>query len=132
MLEHTATVLEKLTWSRRDVIEFVGRYLTEPKNNVVFKRPLRRAKRVQFERQAARRGIHLSAESRMLFYGDALFLNGEAFTPGRSTARLLAELANTRELVPPLAVPARAWQLLYPWYLAGYIAPGPIERAADE
>jgi 50S ribosomal protein L16 3-hydroxylase len=132
MIEHTTTVLRSLSWSRPDVLDFLGRYLSEPKNNVVFERPSRPPKRADFERQVLRRGIHLSAATRMLFHGNRIFVNGEAFTPDRATTRVLATLANVRELVPPLHVPAGAWQLLYAWYVAGYIASNPPKQAHHE
>ena len=127
MLHHAARALEKVRWSRGDIVEFLGRYLSEPKNHVVFERPARPLKAPEFARRVTRHGATLAPATRMLFYGSRIFINGEAALPGPDARALLAKLANARELPPPLELPDDAWQLLYGWYLAGYIAPGLTE-----
>ena len=124
MLAHAARALDKVRWSRGDVLEFLGRYLSEPKNSVVFERPARPLKAAEFARRVTERGGTLAPVTRMLFYGNHIFINGEVAIADADARRVLAQLANARELTPPLEVPAGAWPLLYAWYLAGYIAPG--------
>jgi len=121
LVTHSARTLERLRWSAADVAEFTGRYLSEPKPDVIFHRPKRRLGSAQFVRRARARGIALAAASRMLFHGKRLFMNGEAATPGIAAARALTRLADARELRPPLELDAQAWRLLYDWYAAGYI-----------
>ena len=121
MLKRTAQVLEGLRWSDADVADFAGRYLTEPKPNVVFERPRRPLSQPEFARRLKRDGVRLALASRMLFHDRRIFMNGEASTPGAAAARTAAQLADARELRPPLAFPAEARELLYAWYLAGYI-----------
>jgi 50S ribosomal protein L16 3-hydroxylase len=128
MVEHTVHSLQKLRWSRADVVEFLGRYLSEPKSHVVFDRPSRPLKHADFVRRVRQDGAALAAASRMLFYGSRVFINGEAAAPGDEARRALTTLANARQLEPPLELPAEAWQFLYAWYLAGYIAPGLLEE----
>jgi 50S ribosomal protein L16 3-hydroxylase len=129
MVEHTVEALQKLRWSRGDVVEFLGRYLSEPKSYVLFERPSRPLKHAEFARRVKERGAALAAASRMLFYRSRVFINGEMAVPGDEARRALMTLANARQLEPPLKLPAEAWQLLYAWYLAGYVAPGLLEGA---
>jgi hypothetical protein len=67
----------------------------------------------------------------MLFHGRKVFINGETAVPGQAAARPLTTLADARELIPPFRLSAEAWQFLYAWYLAGYIAPGSLQTAQD-
>lgn len=122
LVAQSARTLERLRWSERDVGEFVGRYLSEPKGEVVFTRPTRPLTPARFAQCVRSRGVHLAPASRMLYRGGSIFLNGEAFRTGAAAA--LARLADARALPPPLVLAAEAQALLYDWYLAGYIAPG--------
>jgi 50S ribosomal protein L16 3-hydroxylase len=121
MLERMAGLLEGVRWSDAGVAEFAGRYLTEPKANVVFERPRRPLPPADFARRLRRDGVRLALASRMLFHGRRIFMNGEASTPGAAAARTAAKLADARELDPPLRLSAETRELLYAWYLAGYI-----------
>jgi 50S ribosomal protein L16 3-hydroxylase len=133
MVEHTVDALRKLRWSRADVVEFLGRYLSEPKPHVIFQPPARPLRQADFARSVSGRGAALVAASRMLFYGNRVFINGEVATPGVEARRALTTLANARQLEPPLRLPPDAWPVLYAWYLAGYIEPGLLDEIqADE
>lgn len=131
MVAHAAHAVEKLRWSRRDVVHFLGRYLSEPKDNVVFQRPPRPLTQSAFARRVMQKGARLAPATRMLFYGGSVFINGEATEPSRRTTAVLANLADARELRAPLDMPSDAWQVLYAWYLAGYVAPGSTELTAS-
>jgi 50S ribosomal protein L16 3-hydroxylase len=121
MLKHASAVLEGLRWANADIAEFTGRFLTEPKAHVVFARPRRARSKHAFARAVERAGARLAPASRMLFHDRLIFMNGEASTPGAAAARIAAKLADARELRPPIALPAEARDLLYAWYLGGYI-----------
>ncbi|HYH40733.1 MAG TPA: cupin domain-containing protein, partial [Burkholderiales bacterium] len=124
MLERISRTLDQLRWQESDVAEFVGRYQTEPKSNVVFRRPRRKLGPARFAQRAAASGVRLAPASRMLFHDARLFMNGEAVEARPRAARVLAKLADARELAPPLALDPQALQLLYDWYSAGYIEVG--------
>jgi 50S ribosomal protein L16 3-hydroxylase len=129
LLDYGARAIERLRWSRNDVIEFSGRYLSEPKNNVVFERPRRRVGLPEFKRRAARGGLRLAPPTRMLFHGRKLFINGEAVHADVAAMRALSRLADERELEPARHLPAGAWRLLHEWYLAGYVQWRPAQAA---
>jgi 50S ribosomal protein L16 3-hydroxylase len=124
MLTRSARMLGALRWRDEDVAEFMGCYLTEPKANVVFERPRRKLAPARFATRAADSGVRLALPSRMLFDDSRLFMNGEAAEARPRAARLLAKLADARELRPPLALDDEARRLLYAWYSAGYIELG--------
>ena len=125
MLGQIEDMIAKVKWSRRDVAEFAGRYLSEPKPNVFFDAPEAPLGRAAFNKQAARAGVALDPKSRLLFAGSRFFINGEAFTPAADEAAALKQLADHRRLAGPLPAALRA--RLFDWYLAGWleIAPSP-------
>jgi 50S ribosomal protein L16 3-hydroxylase len=123
LLDWSARTLASLRWSQRNVAEFIGLALSEPKPTVVFERPAPRLTPAAFAREIERRGVELALSSRMLYRDRNIFINGERVRAGTAVARTLAKLADARELAPPLHLGAAGRQLLYDWYLAGYIAP---------
>lgn len=123
LLDWSARTLARLRWSQRDLAQFVGLALTEPKSTVVFERPAPRLTPAAFVREIERRGVELALSTRMLYRGRDIFINGERFRAGAAAAHTLAKLADARELAPRLHFDAAASELLYEWYLAGYIAP---------
>lgn len=121
MVTRSAEMLENLRWSRGLVTDFLGRYLTEPKSNVIFTRPRRALGTAEFGRRACKNGVRLAQKTRMLFHGREVFINGEACSPGTGAARTLTGLADARRLPPSTPLNTEARRLLYDWYRAGYI-----------
>jgi 50S ribosomal protein L16 3-hydroxylase len=121
MVRGAGKFLRRIRWSSADVARFLGCHLTEPKAHVVFPRPRRPLPLRSFAAGAARRGVRLAAQTRMLFHGRTLFINGEAVPAGAAAARLLSRLADRRSLPPQPRIGREAAQHLYLWYRAGYI-----------
>ncbi len=124
MIASAASMLEGLRWSRRDVTEFMGAYLTEPKAHVVFVPPPRRAALGEFVKRARKQGLRLALPTRMLTCGASVFINGETLRAAGGTLLLFAALASGRELRAPLELDTSAGRVLYDWYRAGYIEIG--------
>lgn len=124
MIERAAVMLDSLQWSRQDVEEFMGAYLTEPKANVVFNPPRRAMTLEAFTARVQRAGIRLALPTRMLSSGTWIFVNGEAHTIERSALSRLTKLANQRQLVPPMSLGEAASRRLYAGYCAGYFEIG--------
>ena len=121
MVRKVRGMLQRIRWSDRDVVRFLGNYLTEPKGHVLFTRPPRPLSESAFSARTARSGVRLALPTRMLFRDGVLFINGEAHALAAPAARRLSRLADRRSL-PPLARPDRETvHLLYQWYRAGYI-----------
>jgi len=124
LVDHCAAVLDGVRWSRGDVGEFLGRYLSEPKPHVRFFRPGTPLARRAFERAAHRTGIRLAPATGMLFRGGRVYVNGESVAASGRTRALLRRLADERGLPGGTSVTRAAAALLYTWYRAGYLEPG--------
>ena len=121
MVRKMRGVLRRIRWSGEDVAHFLGCYLTEPNDRVVFARPARPLPERAFAAQAARRGVCLALPTRMLFRSDTIFINGDAHPVGARAARLLSRFADRRSLAPLRRADLDLAHLLYQWYRAGYI-----------
>jgi 50S ribosomal protein L16 3-hydroxylase len=119
MLDQIEGMIAKIKWKRRDIAEFAGRYLSEPKPNVFFDAPEAPLSRAAFNKQANRAGVALNPKSRLLFVGTRFFINGEVFTPAAAEVAALTQLADRRRL--GTAAPAALRARLYDWYEAGWL-----------
>jgi 50S ribosomal protein L16 3-hydroxylase len=117
-------MLRRVRWSGRNVENFLGRFLTEPKAHVQFARPHRPLTRGAFAAQAARRGVRLAGPTRMLFRGAVIYINGESHANVAPDAQRLSRLADRRRLAPFARIDRDTLQLLYQWYRAGYLTIG--------
>ena len=120
MIRKIGKALRGIRWSGRDTVDFLGSYLTEPKQQVRFAPPSPALASAAFVRAARRSGVHLSAGSQMLYSGTRLFINGETADAAPAALRQLADdrrLAGRR--FPRDGATA---ELLYQWYRAGYIS----------
>ena len=123
LVEKFSRVLGRIRWNDDDVRRFAGCHLTEPKPNVVFKRPLRPLKHGDFVKRVMNKGMRLALPTRMLFSGNCVFINGECHTVSRRNRRALAplvRLADHRETTAfrPDSATAR---LIYSWYCSGFV-----------
>lgn len=119
MLSQIEGMIARIKWSRDDIAEFAGCYLSDPKPNVFFDAPDTPLSRATFSKQADTFGVALDPKSRLLFTGGRFFINGEAFTPAAEETAALRQLGDRRRLAPPL--PARLRGRLYDWYQAGWL-----------
>jgi 50S ribosomal protein L16 3-hydroxylase len=106
MVRFASRALSGIRWSKRDVAEFLGRYLSAPKPQVVFKRG-----------GAKGRLVRLDAKTQLLYYGTRFFMNGESFS--HREAALLRELADKRVLEAARLAPVAG--LIREWQRAGYV-----------
>ena len=118
---HAAKILGSVRWSARDLREFTGRFLTEPKAQVFFRPPRRPLTRTAFVHRAKRAGLRLDTGSRFGFSGTIFFMNGEAATPPAAARAALRRLADGRRLAPPVEAPGAFWDLAHTWYREGML-----------
>jgi 50S ribosomal protein L16 3-hydroxylase len=123
MIEETRRRLSQLRFSRADVADFIGEYLSEPKATVVFDPPRPALARRGFGLLAAREGVRLDPRTRMLVNGAGAWINGERVKPARAALAPLRKLADRRRLRPG-ALQAALLDLLHAWYVAGWLHPG--------
>ena len=120
MVAKIEKVLGSIVWSRRDVVAFIGSYLTEPKSQVVFAPPVRALSQIEFSKIARRTGIELAGGTLMLHAATRIFINGECHLLASRDASPLRTLADRRNL-PGARINTPTLDLLYQWYRAGYI-----------
>ncbi|KUY91318.1 cupin [Burkholderia territorii] len=127
MVERVAEIVDAIRWRKRDIAEFLGCYLSEPKSNVVFEPPARPMSEAAFVAQASRRGIYLDRRTALMYNARSYFVNGEE-EPLEQAGEWLPELANLRHMeakrfVTLSRVPSMT-ALLHEWYCAGWIRVG--------
>ncbi|MES2367243.1 MAG: cupin domain-containing protein [Pseudomonadota bacterium] len=124
MLAQVDAMIERIRWSSKDVADFLGCYLTEPKSHQFFEPPDQPLSKASFNRRARQSGVHLAAQSQMLFRKGNFFLNGECigFKEGNERAVLQA-LADKRRLMPE-EMDTDLLPLLYGFYLDGFLRLG--------
>ena len=120
MVDKIQAVLGSITWSRRDVVAFIGGYLTEPGSQVVFASPVRALTLPAFSKAVRKASVELAGGTLMLHSGAKIFINGETERAEGRNGVPLRELADRRRL-QGRRVPSSAVNLLYQWYRAGYI-----------
>lgn len=117
--------LQKLDWKPRDILDFLGHYLTEPKPQIFFTPPDPCLSTHAFSRALACHGLALSSKSLALYDGKHFYLNGEAYHYPTQSIRWLKRLADQRRLLPfsydglPDDMDLRAD--IYDWYCQGWI-----------
>lgn len=119
MINKVGNTLKKISWNSDDIAEFLGRYITEPKSQVFFESN-KKISLKKFKEQAYQLGFSLDLKSMALFHGEFFYLNGEALLMQKNR-QLLIKLANNRVLTPENLAGFDDIQLLYNWYLAGYL-----------
>ena len=76
MIAKVDEVLRDIVWNKDNVADFLGKYLTEPKLDVIFE-PNRKISKAEFIKQLAQKTLFLSLKSQMLFTQNNFYLNGE-------------------------------------------------------
>jgi len=113
--------LARIRWARGDVEEFLGRYLSTPKGNIVFKGFTRKVLSL------SRCEVILDPKTQMLYSNSRFFINGEVLRPRASQRRALAELADLRQAPGRALARAGLGRLILAWHQSGYLRlePGP-------
>jgi 50S ribosomal protein L16 3-hydroxylase len=125
MIARVDAALARIRWNKRDVIRFLGRYLTEPKPHVFFSPPQQPLPLAAFGRRIAAVGVTLDLRTQMLYSGSCFFINGEMLQADASTAPALRQLADYRRLDSTRRLQRELVQRLHAWYASGYLEIGP-------
>jgi len=120
MVDRLKDMIRAIRWTDRDMEDFIGRYLSEPKPCVFFDPPAQPAGFKRFHKLANERGLKLDARSRMLYLGGIFFMNGERLEAAHGMQTELRQLADRRHL-PAGEFDEVFTSLLYEWYRAGYL-----------
>jgi 50S ribosomal protein L16 3-hydroxylase len=123
MLHQVEQVIKQVRWDREDIANFLGCYLSEPKPHIFFETPERPLSPAKFRQAIQQRGVKLDLKSQMLCHAKVIFMNGEEQQVHERDHSLLRTLADERALPALPSCSARSIELLYQWYLDGYISP---------
>lgn len=127
LVEQIGAILARVRWNERDVVSFLGSYLSEPKAHVVFDPPERPASKAAFVREASGAGIRLDRKTVLLYGSRTYFINGEE-CPLPQRKKWLRELADARRLegkrFVTLSADSSMTALLHEWYRAGWVRTG--------
>jgi len=114
MIAFADGVLRRIRWNRADAADALGRFLTTPKGNIVFKKNAKRA-------GVGRKVVVLDRKTQMLYSGARFFINGESFAPRAHQRHALAQLADRRRAHGRLLERAGLARLVADWQRAGYL-----------
>lgn len=123
MLQQTEQAIKQVRWDREDIANFLGCYLSEPKPHIFFDAPERPLSLAKFGLAVQERGVQLGLKSQMLCHAGWIFMNGEEHHVNERDYRLLRALADERESPALPDCTTGLIELLYQWYLDGYISP---------
>ncbi len=130
MVDTLVSQLAKVRWGQKEVEDFLGRWLSEPKSHVFFDAPDRPVSPSKFVHLAMRNGLALSPKTQLLYRRNRYYINGEPLevpVNARSTMRGLAdqrrlkgsECANFEQKGQEIV------EILYDWYASGWLLFGP-------
>jgi 50S ribosomal protein L16 3-hydroxylase len=113
--------LKRIRWTRGDVQEFLGRYLSAPKENIVFKGLTGRVLSL------SHCAVILDSKTQMLYSGSRFFINGEVLRLRASQRKALTALADHRRAPGRALARAGLGRLIREWHRSGYLSlePGP-------
>lgn len=123
MIDRVADMLQAIRWSRSDIEQFLGCYLSEPKQHVFFDPPHSPLPPKRFARQVTRHGATLDARTQLLRSGRHVWINGEPVDVPPGSGNTLAALARDRAL-PSVPDHVDTLTLLHDWYCDGFLHPG--------
>jgi 50S ribosomal protein L16 3-hydroxylase len=123
MLQQVGRAIRKVKWDDEDIANFLGCYLSEPKPHIFFDAPAKPLTEERFGLAVQKSGVSLDLKTQMLCHDSTAFINGDAHPVGMGCYRLLRELADTRSLPASCKLTREATDLLYQWYLDGYLVP---------
>lgn len=120
MISAAYEALSKARWRSREVGDFLGRYLTEPKQHVMFNPPRDNLSLSRFRGALERAGAQLALKSLMLYSREAVFINGEAVRFPRGVPVPMRVLADQR-ILPPMRLIPPLVSLLKDWHDSGFL-----------
>jgi 50S ribosomal protein L16 3-hydroxylase len=116
MISFAAAQLARIRWKRGDVEEFLGRYLSTPKPNVVF------SSNRNFSGKIENKTVKLDPKTQLLYLGSRFFINGEVLRPRASQRRALAALADRRRAPGRALARAGLERLILEWQRCGFLS----------
>jgi len=121
MIGKTMDMLKNISWKEKDVTEFLGVYLSEPKPHIFFTPPQNPLSLPRFKSVSAKYGLKLALKSRMLYRKNIFYLNGERLALQEASAVYLRELADKWQIPTTANIDRDTLEILWDWYCAGFV-----------
>jgi len=121
MIDQVERMLAGIRWTRRDIADFLGTYLTEPKAHVFFESPEAPLTQKAFTRALGNKGCTLDARTLLLWSEAGFHLNGEPLCPDEADIPTLSALAHQRRLDANAVLSPALVEQFYQWYEDGFI-----------
>ena len=124
MINKVSEILQKITWGNDKVADFLGKYLTEPKLDVVFEAN-RKISKTAFIKRLSQKSLYLSLKSQLLFTQNNFYLNGERLVVSAEIVTIMKEFADKKilEITAMTAnIHAALGDALFESFLAGFIS----------
>lgn len=123
MLTQVGNAIKQVRWDKGDIANFLGCYLSEPKPHIFFEAPETELSFKKFKKLLENNGLELNLKTQMLCHDRTIFMNGESTQTADGDYDVLRELADNRKLPALATCSDELLDLLYQWYLDGYISP---------
>lgn len=124
MINKVSGMLQKITWDKDKVADFLGKYLTEPKLDLVFE-PNRKISKTEFTKRLSQKTLYLSLKSQLLFTQNNFYLNGERLVVSAETVVIMKGFAD-KKFLETTAMTANIHEALgdalFESFLAGFIS----------
>jgi 50S ribosomal protein L16 3-hydroxylase len=123
MVKKVGEMLQKMTWDKQHVADFLGKYLSEPKVDVVIT-PNKKISKAEFNKQLVTKTLWLSLKSQLLFTHNNFYLNGEKLTVPAIIDNEIKHLADNKHINTPALeanIHTACSDALFDAYLAGYV-----------
>ncbi|MGB7816143.1 MAG: cupin domain-containing protein [Methylotenera sp.] len=123
MIDKVSGMLQTITWDKNSVADFLGKYLTEPKPDMVFE-PARKISQTEFIKKLSKKSLLLNLKSQLLFTQNNFYLNGEKLIVAAELIGCMQDLADNRICETPALqanIHAALGNALLEAYLAGFV-----------
>jgi len=117
MVDFAQNQLARIRWKRGDVEDFLGRFLSTPKANIVFSPSIR-----YFPKKIENKTVILHPKTQMLYLGARFFINGEVLVPRPAQRPALAALADRRRAAGGALARAGLARLILEWHRCGFLS----------
>lgn len=117
MVDFAQRQLARIRWNRGDVEDFLGRFLSTPKANIVFSPSIR-----YFPKKIENKTVILHPKTQMLYRGARFFINGERLVPRPAQRPALAALADRRRAAGRTLARAGLGRLILEWHRCGFLS----------
>ncbi|MEQ1835330.1 MAG: cupin domain-containing protein [Candidatus Nitrotoga sp.] len=121
MLRQVEQIIRQVQWTKHDIANFLGSYLSDPKPHIFFDPPTKPLSRARFKQVTLTRSVVMALKTQILCHNGTVFINGIAHTVSKLAYRELRTFADTRKLDSTAGLSEEAFELLYLWYTDGYI-----------